>query len=39
MRYLLSTIFGVVLFLGLSITPSSAAELNEGEIVVDRTEG
>ena len=36
MRYLLSTIFGVVLFLGLSIT---AAELNEGEIVVDRTEG
>ncbi|MFF2179042.1 hypothetical protein ACFVT8_21635 [Lysinibacillus sp. NPDC058147] len=38
MRYLLSTMFGVLLFLDFSTTPSSAAELNEGEIVVDRAD-
>ncbi|MEB7454809.1 hypothetical protein [Lysinibacillus sphaericus] len=36
MRYLLSTFLGLLLFLGFSITPSSAAELNNEEIVVDR---
>lgn len=36
MRYLLLTFLGLLLFLGFSITPSSAAELNNEEIVVDR---